>query len=149
MRSSIGGRAVTGSDSPVPRLSHTISRTCRLNCSGLPRTRSWVVVEIDVADPTRDQHHRDVPVAHLPIGQPNVPVSRIFDATDAHAAKCVTGHRAADGFLPLVRLQLVGLQLARLERFAGVLRGRDLAGGETDSERCGADHHRNPGDPQQ
>jgi hypothetical protein len=52
--------------------------------------RSRVVVEIDVADPTGDQHDRDVAVAHFPIGQPNVTISRVSDATDAHVAKCAT-----------------------------------------------------------
>ena len=41
-----------------------------------------------------------------------------------------------------------GLQFARLDRLAGVLRSRDLTRGETDPERGDADDHRDPGDPQ-
>ena len=90
MRSSMGGTWVTGSDNPVPRLSQTTSRRCQAELLGHRAVhRRRVVVEIDIADPAGDQHNRDVAVAHLPIGEPDVPVSRVFDASDTHIAKCV------------------------------------------------------------
>src|SRR5215211_5647659 len=52
-------------------------------------------------------------------------------------------------FLRLAFLQLAFLEFALLKRLTGVLGGGDLSCGEIDSERRGADDHRDTGDPQQ
>ena len=79
MRSSRVGTRCTGSDRPVPRLSHRTRVVWLASCSmNGANGYAGVIVKVDVAHPPGHHHERNVAIAQRSIGEVNVAVARVF-----------------------------------------------------------------------